>query len=210
MARRAPTPPGLLGVAGLAMGFLVASKHEGLLLALVVLLGCLLSAPLRSAFAARRAECRRWVAWMAVPGVLLAGGWLFNARYGLANDLWRTEAGWLPLRALTGRVQRGGDLGAALLAALPPAEWWQPTLAVPLAALLGLSSGWRVAAGASPAALVVLLGLLGYLLVYAGTPRDLVWHVQTSLPRLLLHLLPVALLALGERVTSTVRAESSG
>ncbi|MGQ0553812.1 MAG: hypothetical protein ACT4PU_11410 [Planctomycetota bacterium] len=235
---RAGGPPGLLGVAGLALGFLVASKHEGLLLALVVLLGCLLSAPLRSAFAAQRADLRRFLAWLSVPGVLLAGGWLFNARFDLANDLWRTEAGWLPLRALTGLVQRGGDLGAALLAALPPAEWWQPTLAVPLAALLGLASCWRVAArsqnaaaraesaaaraqsvaaraqsvaaAASPAALVVLLGLLGYLLVYAGTPRELVWHVQTSLPRLLLHLLPVALLALGERVTSTVRAESSG
>jgi hypothetical protein len=46
----------------------------------------------------------------------------------------------------------------------------------------------------SVTAFAVLLGFAGYVLVYLGTPRDLDWHLATSLPRILFHLTPAAVM----------------
>lgn len=48
-----------------------------------------------------------------------------------------------------------------------------------------------------PVWLQVVLLLLGYMAVYVITPKDLAWHLETSMQRLILHIWPLALLTLG-------------
>jgi hypothetical protein len=49
--------------------------------------------------------------------------------------------------------------------------------------------------GGAFAILVLALMLAGYVLVYVVTPLDLPWHLQWSLPRLILQLWPLAVFA---------------
>ncbi|MBI4550215.1 MAG: hypothetical protein HY714_04760 [Candidatus Omnitrophica bacterium] len=59
--------------------------------------------------------------------------------------------------------------------------------------LLFKRAEWRLHHGWSLAALALLMQA-GYILVYHLTPHDIAWHIQTSLPRLLLHSAMPALL----------------
>ena len=53
--------------------------------------------------------------------------------------------------------------------------------------------------------LFVQLGI--YVLTYVITPHDLQWHISTSLDRLLLHLIPLAILITAINVGQKVRPE---
>jgi 4-amino-4-deoxy-L-arabinose transferase-like glycosyltransferase len=48
-----------------------------------------------------------------------------------------------------------------------------------------------------PVCLIVVLVLLGYCVIYLITPHDLLWHIVTSIERLLLHVWPLSLFCLG-------------
>ena len=76
---------------------------------------------------------------------------------------------------------------------------WGALWAVALAIALGwpwLAPRTRDSLGGFFATLL-FAGLAAYVGIYVITPRDLAWHLATSLDRLLLHLLPAAVLTVG-------------
>jgi hypothetical protein len=58
--------------------------------------------------------------------------------------------------------------------------------------LLGLSTEKKFRQTVRTGTLMLLLMLAGYYIIYLITPHDLVWHIQTSLQRLFIQLLPSA------------------
>jgi hypothetical protein len=187
--------PAWLALIALALAFLVGSKHEGSLLALSVVAGAACCPTLRHALGSlpRRAVA---LAWLALPVAVLAAGWAVNARFGFDNDMLEGRSPW-PLIART--------FAQAPERLVPATQAMAGHLAGPALDTHRLLLAFLVLAGLfprrlllpSPAAWVLLLALIGYTAVYVGTPHDLQWHVRTSLPRLLFHLLPGAVLWVG-------------
>jgi hypothetical protein len=121
--------------------------------------------------------------------------WAVNVHHGFRNDLidggilssaWPGVLADLPARAGTllqhlWTVMAGDPSGGHLLLAL----FLGLVLLFPRRLLLRCECVTAVA---------VLLGLLGYVLVYLATPRELDWHLGTSLRRVLFHLTPAAVM----------------
>jgi hypothetical protein len=196
-----------LSLLALALALLVGAKHEGSLLALCVVAGAAACPAFRRAWRPsarpvpehgpltppRRAAL---LAWLALPAAVLAAGWAVNAHFGFENDMVEGRSPW-PLIART-FAQAPDRLVPAALAVgshlLGPAL---DTHRLLLAYLVLAVLFPRRLLLASPSGCVLLLALLGYTAVYVGTPHGLAWHVRTSLPRLLFHLLPAAVLWVG-------------
>jgi hypothetical protein len=190
-----------LALAGLALAFLVGSKHEGSLLALTVVAGAAACPAFRAAL--RRTEpgaagpgVRSALAWLLPAVLVLAAGWAVNAHYDFENDMVQGRSPWpliartfsqAPERLVPALAAMGGHLVG------PAADSHRLLLAFVVLALLFP----RRLARPSPAALALLLAMGAYTAVYVGTPYELQWHVRTSLPRLLLQLLPAATLWVG-------------
>jgi hypothetical protein len=91
---------------------------------------------------------------------------------------------------------------------ITPPHWNGFWYFFPLALVYGLAfkrPSWRSGHGWAAAALTLLIQG-GYVLIYHVTPHDLAWHLQTSLPRLLLHSAMPALIFMFE----TLAPENSG
>jgi hypothetical protein len=116
----------------------------------------------------------------------------FKLAWAPPNDLVSGQGLEVTLERLT-------DLSRhALVARRAGAELLQ--VAGPLLFLLPLQAaalGWAPPGHATRAAGLALLAIVaGYYLVYVTSPRDLVWHLENSASRLVLHLWPAAVVIL--------------
>jgi hypothetical protein len=178
-----------------ALALLAWSKNEGLMLALALALPAALSLRRGSALPAVRRPRPAELAWLVLPAGLVGAQWAVNASHGFANDLidggllssaWPAVVADLPARA--GTLLRH-------LVALTLRDADGSHLLLPMfTGLVVLFPRRLLLRCESVTAFAVLLGFAGYVLVYLGTPRDLDWHLATSLPRILFHLTPAAVM----------------
>ncbi len=137
----------------------------------------------------------RTMAWTVGAALAIAAPWIvFKMQHGLYNDLW--HGAWV-----FGHDPAGDPTGVERLLTIARTTFALPDLAL-------FDRAWLVVAvGALP----ILLALrapdvrrftcAASLLAFAygtalfATPHNLVWHVSTAAPRLLGHVLPLALLA---------------
>jgi uncharacterized membrane protein len=186
-ADSAGSGPALL--AGFAAGLAGWTKNEGLLFCVSLVIAFCISVN-------SRAELRRRV-HSAVPllaglaAVLVLVGY-FKLRMAPPNDLVNaSNTGvfgakmvdfaryWATFWAFVGEFLTFGNI------LVPPV--------IVFAAWLAIVRIRPALTGAALLPLVaVSLQLLGYIAVYVGTSKDLDWHLNTSLPRLLLHVWPLA------------------
>lgn len=169
---------------GTAAAFAAASKIEG-----VVLAGILLSLGILRPMLRRELTVGTTIR-RVLPTLLVVVPWfLRNRQHGLFQE---TNLGSFAPNRL-------GAIGEALLESMAIPPWHGlPFLLVALPALLLLRRPRWIAA-------VALLQLGFYLFVYVTTPVDPVFYVRSSFPRLLLHLVPIAMLGLVSVVGATVR-----
>lgn len=200
----------------LGLTLLVASKHEGSALAVVIALAIVLSRLCGRPRVETRGVLRRMVASFAVAAVVVGGVWAWNGALGLGNDLFKPgeRQGLMPNLLAVGGERIGTVLdwfaGDFLLA--PRKSAFALLLAVASTVLI-----WRSARRVEVIlpALAALGGTALYLLVFLGTPHDLAWHWGTAGPRVLGHLNFVAMLwaaaALGVRLQAqrAARADAS-
>ncbi|MFM7072237.1 MAG: hypothetical protein ACKO38_10650 [Planctomycetota bacterium] len=179
---------GLAALAGIAMGGVLWSKNEGVMLSLA-----------------------------AVPAIALTqiakDGW----RRSLPSSV-GLVCGLAPFLICLGHFKQAvapaGEMAAALLSSkaadlLVDVDRWRtvcrhgwrlirqenlPLLAVILAGLVWCRRPNRVVRTSLALASFPLLASLGYLYVYLRTPHELDWHLATSLSRIFLHVYPAALL----------------
>jgi hypothetical protein len=206
-----------LPLGALALAVLVASKNEGLMLALGAVAAFALTGLVREARAAATRAGRALepgaasrAVWLLVPLVLAVTGALLNARFGFQNDLLAAVDGHsLPERI----VRHAPSVMAPLLAWVADfllrggVETHRLFLAGVALVLLvpGLlrreaEPPWSYRA--VPVAL--LLALAGYLAVYVGGTTELAgmhdW-LRTSFPRISFHLLPALAIWIGAAST---------
>ncbi len=182
---------GVGALAGLATGMLPWTKNEGLLLAGILALSWMF---VRWRFLAPADRPRlRPVALGVIPG--LASLVLFKALWSPRDELADFAGSALP-NILD--LERWRIVTAAFRQELSPvgglAQWgivWIMLVGVALA----VRSAWRGNAAVSFLGIVSALVLLTWFGVYLGTLHDPQWHLDTSFRRLLLQLLPVALVA---------------
>ena len=184
-----PENRSLLVLAGIAAGFAAWTKNEGLLLVLLVLV----ARAVVSRFWKRKRPWLRELLWVSVgllPVLLLTA--YYKSQVATPNDL-------IAGQSTTSIVERLSDLSRyeliakALVQQLLVFGGWDLNPAYLLALyplVLGVAVSERNKAGVLTAAIVLGLWGVGYLLVYLLTPRDLPWHLMTSLDRLLLQLWP--------------------
>ena len=181
--------PGPFLLAGLAAGFAAWTKNEGLLFCLSLALAHFLSVSNRKEVRRRLQSALPFLAGMAV---LLAMVWYFKVRMAPANDLvnasntavFSARIGdfnryWVTFWAFVGEFLTFGNV------IVPPLIVFSAWLALV-----------RLRSTLSGAALLPLVAaafqLAGYFAIYVVTPKDLDWQLNTSLPRLLLHVWPLA------------------
>lgn len=184
-----PRSAGLVALAGVAIGGMLWSKNEGMMLAIAAFPA--VAVALVTPFDWRRGGIT------AVCLVLATAPFLFC--------LFHFKLVYAP----------AGEMAEALLSSktagtLLEAERWsivlrhgarivlQENIAI-IAAVLSMIAFWRrpIWPGRSGLAIasLPLLAAFGYLYVYLRTPHSLSWHLGTSLSRILLHVFPSALLA---------------
>jgi hypothetical protein len=182
-------------LAGMMAGFATWTKNEGLLL-LAALLAARLAVVVPSrGWRAYRAEAVGFALGLAP---VLAVVVYFKVRFSPPNDLLADQGlGSLaaklmdPARyALVGRAIAWDVLGLGSGAVAWLAAY--RLLLGPDPRRAGVGSGEP---GGTFAMLVPALVLAGDVLVYVATPRDLSWHLQWSLSRLILQLWPLAVFA---------------
>ncbi len=165
---RPPDPAGDWQI-GIAAAFAAASKIEG-----VPLAGFLILVQLVRRLAGRRQEMGA-LARLALPATAVVLPWLARVlQYGLFQ---KDNAG--PFE-----IGRAGALFSTAYEILAGPSWHGVAWTVLLAPLLLLPRRTR------PFAAVVTLQLLFYLYIYFTAPVDVRYYVLTSLPRLLLHVIP--------------------
>lgn len=169
------------------------AKGEGLLFALAVAAGSATARLIRGRAlgAPGGARAPPW-AWLCLPAGIVLLTWSFNAWWGFENDvattdlrdesflaiLWTEGPGRLPViarfaaRELLLQRRWAGHLpsACALLALLLAPRLRRDALAVP--------------------ALAAAAAFTGLLLVFAGSPHNLAWHLPTALPRVAWQLSP--------------------
>ncbi|MCA8976241.1 MAG: hypothetical protein KDC98_16085 [Planctomycetes bacterium] len=190
----------------LSLAAVVAAKNEGLMLVLVFALAhCLrvLAGRLRRPATTAPSHTpggRRglnWL-WLAVPLAALAGGQWFNSHYGLVTDLVDPAKGngmGLVERSLRNLPERGATVVGHYARSLASSDsrWL-----VLMALVVGTVHVVRWPRHAMATVQLTLVGaLLGYVLVFVGTPNPLLWHLETAVDRTLLQITPIAVLVLG-------------
>lgn len=187
-SRRAASPL----LVGFALGLLPWIKNDGLVPALA--LGGLFSLSWLLQPPASRASYRTLaaIAAGALPGLLTV--FLFKLLWAppAAADLW---LGHSPVAKLLDGERWSTVLSTVgtTLDPFDPSSGWRWVLVFLVLSVLVLGTG-RGAQRPPLAFLVTSLALTasGYLVAYVLSPYDLVWHVSKSVDRLLLHLLPLA------------------
>lgn len=182
-------------VACISAGALLASKNEGLLLAMLVF-GCGVLTSW-SWFRRQRPLRLREFGWLSVPIVVVVAGHLFNAAHGLSHQLLAAnDAGSGPFGRM---LEHFGERAPVVLGAfgrmlVDPS----PHRLLPLSCLVGGAAAVIVGRRRflqSPAALVVgclVGGLGGYMAVFFTSPYDIVFHLSTGLDRIVEHMVPLA------------------
>jgi len=182
LSERAPESLGLCALGGILAGLAAWTKNEGWLFVIVAALvwGVVL---------VRRRSFWSGMGFLCGLAVALIPVLYFKIAMAPPNDLVASR----PIERL-GFLFDGARHGLVLAAMLRHAahfgEWrFAPFLILVLPILGG---PWRrmslaeICVGAA-----ILLMLVGYYLVYLVTPKDLTWHVENSVDRLLLQLWPV-------------------
>lgn len=171
---------GALAVAGLAAGLAAWTKNEGMLFLLALM----------AAHFAVVARSRGLRAYAGELGPLAAGLLpvlailiLFKSTLAPPNDLITLSTGQ-SVWAKVADSSRYYTIARELLQ--------RATGMVYILAIYGICVGLgaRRTAGAVQAALTLLIVYAGYLAVYLITPNDLLWHISTSMDRLLLQVWP--------------------
>jgi hypothetical protein len=182
----------LLALAGFMFGLGAWTKNEGAALlacALVALFGVeLWRSGLRQALASAAV-----VALGAVPGVCAL---MIEHRVGQTRNDIMGSATW---GVLLGRLTEWSRYAVIFREGVRVIiEDWRICLVIPAVALYALAAPkrWDMLRGAAApmVAGMCLLGAVAYVLVYAISPHDLVWHVGTSASRLFLHFWPTVVL----------------
>jgi hypothetical protein len=187
----------------LALAAAIATKNEGTMLVLAFLLATGLAWAVRERERGTAPEVDvappRWraLSWLGLPlATLLLGAW-FNRHFGLVNDLLDPNLGngmGLLERALHHLADRIVTVARFYGGLLVGADGrWLVMLCLAAAAVFA-HRRWREPVYGLVA--FVAAGLLGYVLVFVGTPRPLEWHLLTAADRTVLHVMPVATLAL--------------
>jgi hypothetical protein len=180
---------GNLILAGMMAGFAAWVKNEGLLFLVCLFAARLLVHGLRHGWKAAAAELPALL--LGVGPVLLVVVY-FKATVAGANDLVSGQGGQATLSRLAD-WPRYRTIAAGF--------FWE-LLYIGPGAVVVLALAFALLGSAPPQArrsavvplLVTALLLLGYIAVYATTPKDVYWHLRTSLHRLYMHLWPLALL----------------
>jgi hypothetical protein len=176
-------------VAGLAAGFAAWTKNEGILFCVSLAVAFCLSWNSRTEFRRRIPYAIPLLAGL-VAGLVFLG--YFKLRLAPPNDLVNASnlgvlstkmtdfsRYWATIWAFVGEFLTFGNI------LVPPVIVFGVWLAIV-----------RIRPGVTGAAFLPLVAvcvqLLGYVAVYVGTSKDLDWHLNTSLPRLLLHVWPLA------------------
>jgi hypothetical protein len=178
----------LVAGAGLSAGLAAWTKNEGMLFAAVLTLAWTGSVLLRDGVRAAAKNARWLVAGMAPVLLVLAA---FKILLAPPNDM--TSAGdsmWMRLSDSSRFLVIARGYAGSLLAfgngVVHPV--------VPVAALVVLAAGrggrWQLSSAQLCTLLTIVGTALGYAIVYLATPHDLVWHIYTSLDRLLMQLWP--------------------
>ncbi len=185
----------LVALAGFSAGLAAWTKNEGLLFALALLIAHLLATGRSRGW--RSALRREAIMLLGLLPVLLVIG-MFKWAIAPGNDLLaslrfaeildRLASPWrygFVLKAFAGRFLSLGG--------------WAASMPLVLAVYM-LAMGRNAGAGerTTVATTSVALGLVaaGYFFVYVVTPYDLVWHVETSMLRLIIHVWPSLLFLL--------------
>ena len=130
--------------------------------------------------------------YFLVGGVTLAPiiVWqVLRMNYGFSSDL----AGGPPQNNLGFYLERLAQIGTSFGAEVVNYTHWLWALLPLVLIFLGLFVAvffWRQHYRLALPGLFIILQALAYLIIYLLTPRDLTWHLQTSLGRLIMHLLP--------------------
>jgi len=182
-----------LCVSGAAASMAAWTKNEGLLFA-VVLMACFLAVEGFTSGLRRAVADWRWMALGAAPGLILVA-WFKLFLAPAAEPLFNQTAADAVQKLLDGA--RYAQIGKAL--ATQAVNLGQPIFhPLLLLVILAVALRFRVpgqcrsALLACAASLVVLFA--GYCTVYLLTPSDLVWHLQTSVPRLYGQIWPALLI----------------
>lgn len=182
-----------LRLAALALGFLVATKNEGLVY--LVALGLALGIGRWLHGRAGRPLRRPDLAWAIVPALVAAVHLGFNARYGFRDPMLAGGHGSASL--LAHLREHGLERLGTVLRVLCGGMAWNARLTqllVPAFAALVLlhprrAFGRRLAV---PTALIALV-LAAYVGMYVASFQDVEWHLVTSAPRVVFQVLPALL-----------------
>lgn len=178
--RTTPSGRSLLALSGLALGFAAWTKNEGALLLLVVPVVWSLRADGRSL--RERAQDLLTLALGASP-VLVALA-TFKLWLAPTNDLVAEVAGG----GLLARIQ-DGERWLAIAGGVLRWSWNAGPVMGPCVALYWLLTGRRITFPLTASCVMLAL----FCAVYLVASADLEWHLGTSMPRLVLQLLPMAL-----------------
>jgi len=176
----------LFVLAGLLVGLAAWTKNEGALAAGSVSAALLSAARVRPA--AQRLRHAGWVSLGALPIILLLA--YFKLTYAPPNDL-ASKSSLADLLSRATTLMRYTTVTGELWARVYRVRDWNCFfIALPLLLLrFGRS---RLAGPAAPVALATAaLILSGCLMVYVLTPHEIVWHIQTSMDRVLLQWWPL-------------------
>jgi hypothetical protein len=188
---------GALVLDALAAFVLVTAKNEGL-----ALVACWAVA--RLVLVRNEPVAVRLRALVGLSPALAAAAvhWLYNARAGLSNDL---------VSAATSGAS-GSHVAAAVAAFVSDVLLaFERNALVPLLALLACAGTSAVRNGPAAdlarfAAGLWCLASAAYLVTFATTPHDFVWHWTTAGPRIFANLLPAAAVALAWSAAALSRA----
>lgn len=191
-----------LGCLGLAL--LVWSKNEGALLALCALAACA-ARGMRPLVAELRKLRIGDLALAALPLLIVLATWLVNRRFGFTNDLVTGRDGRSFLELIPRQIgARAGAIASGFADA-----FLARTMSVrhaPIALLVCvIAFPLRLWCEQSRTLAALALAIAGFALVYAGSPHVVEWHLETSLPRLVLQLLPLIYVALAGALDLALR-----
>ena len=167
---------------GISLGICLFVKNEGMVIALAFLLMQILverKLPLRT---------------MAALIPFAFGLALYKAWVGAPSEFFDD-----------GSLQRALDLSRQqlLIPYMFATAFLHFNFAVPVVLVISLLKGIRLRL--TPLLIVCFLTLVGYWATYTITPLDLGWHLEMSYDRLLFHILPTIVYAVGQLPTNSLR-----
>jgi 4-amino-4-deoxy-L-arabinose transferase-like glycosyltransferase len=182
--RRPMLSPMLYGLAGVCAGFALHTKNEGILFALI-------AAALFALYQIRVHRSVRQVMYFAIgiaPALIL---WvIYKANMTAVNDLVAGQG--------ASTFERLTDLSRyELIVRLYGGQFVQTAFiaAAAYTALRGSVHPFRADVLLNVG--IITLLMVGYFFVYVTTPRDLVWHLEFSADRLVLHGAPAVMFLIG-------------